>query len=348
MSFDWSCPVPIQDTDRILLGHGSGGKLTHQLIERHILPALDNPLLRPLEDQATLPPSLGERIAFTTDAYVVSPLFFPGGDIGRLAVHGTINDLVVGGARPIALSLSLILEEGLPLETLDRVLASVRQAADEAEVPVVTGDTKVVERGSADGLYVTTAGIGLVPPGLRLGASRVEAGDEILLSGSVGDHGIAILAQREGLELEGEVRSDTTSLAPLVRTLLDLCPEVHAMRDPTRGGVAASLVEIAARQNLGIEIDASAIPVRTPVRGACELFGLDPLLVANEGKLLAFVPPEAADAALDAMRAHPLGRDAARIGRVTNEHPGLVVVNTAVGGRRILDLPFAEQLPRIC
>lgn len=348
MSFEFSCPVPIQDTDRILLGHGSGGKLTHRLLEDHILPALDNPILRTLEDQAILPASLGERIAFTTDSYVVSPLFFPGGDIGSLAVHGTINDLVVGGARPLALSLSLILEEGLPLETLDRVLLSIRNAAQEAGVSIVTGDTKVVERGSVDRLFINTSGIGLVPPGLRLGSSRVEVGDEILLSGSVGDHGIAIMAQREGLKLEGEVQSDTAPLSTLVRSILETCPEVHAMRDPTRGGVAASLVEIASRKKLGIEIDADAIPVRDTVRGACELLGLDPLLVANEGKLLAFVPPGEADLVLSAMRSHPLGKDAARIGRVTAEHAGLVVVQTPVGGRRILDLPFAEQLPRIC
>jgi len=348
MSFDWSCPLPILDTDRILVGHGSGGKLTQRLLERHILPALDNPFLRPLDDQAILPPSLGEKIAFTTDSYVVSPIFFPGGDIGSLAVHGTVNDLVVGGARPIALSLSLILEEGLPLSTLDRILASIREAAYRAEVPIVTGDTKVVEKGCADQIFINTAGIGLVPPGLRLGASRVEPGDEILVSGPIGDHGIAILALREGLELEGEVQSDTAPLGSLVRAILDACPEVHAMRDPTRGGVAASLVEIATRQNVGIEIDAEAIPVRDAVRGACELFGLDPLLVANEGKLLVFVPGEESEAVLAAMRAHPLGRDAVRIGRVCAEHRGLVVVRTAVGGRRILDLPFAEQLPRIC
>lgn len=348
MSFELSCPVPIQDSDRVLMGHGSGGKLTHRLLEQHILPALDNPFLRPLEDQAVLPASLGEGIAFTTDAYVVSPLFFPGGDIGSLAVHGTLNDLVVGGARPVALSLSLILEEGLPLGILDRVLLSVREATRAAGVPVVTGDTKVVEKGSVDQLFINTSGVGLVPAGLRLGSSRVEVGDEILLSGSVGDHGVAILAQREGLELEGEVQSDTAPLGPLVGALLDASPGVHAMRDPTRGGVAASLVEIASRQRLGVELEADAVPVRETVRGACELLGLDPLLVANEGKLLVFVPEREAEAALEALRAHPLGREAARIGRVTAEHPGLVVVNTAVGGRRILDLPFAEQLPRIC
>lgn len=348
MSSDFGCPIPIQDSDRILMGHGSGGKLTQRLIERHILPALDNPFLRPLEDQAVLPASLGERIAFTTDSYVVSPIFFPGGDIGSLAVHGTVNDLVVGGARPIALSLSLILEEGLPLETLDRILASIREAAKVAEVPIVTGDTKVVEKGSADQLFINTAGIGLVPAGLRLGSSLVEPGDDILLSGPIGDHGIAILARREGLELEGEVQSDTAPLGSLVRAMLDACPEVHAMRDPTRGGVAASLVEFATRLDLGMEIDAEAIPVRETVRGACELFGLDPLLVANEGKLLVFVPAEASEAALQAMRAHPQGREAARIGRVCADHRGLVVMRTAVGGRRILDLPFAEQLPRIC
>lgn len=341
------CALPITDTDRILLGHGSGGKLTAQLIERMIIPALSNPALAALDDQALLTIS-GARIAFTTDSYVVSPIFFPGGDIGELAVNGTINDLAVGGARPIALSLAFILEEGLPLDELRRVIESIRRAAQRAGVPVVTGDTKVVERGSCDRMFINTSGVGLVAPHLNLGSAQIRPGDAILLSGPIGDHGIAIMAHRAGLELEGGVVSDTAALHELIAGVLRECPEVHAMRDPTRGGVAATLVEIAGRGRLGIEVDEAAIPIRDAVRGACELLGLDPLLVANEGKVVAFVPANVADRALAAMREHPLGRHAARIGVVTESHPTIVELATPVGGRRLLDLPFAEPLPRIC
>jgi hydrogenase expression/formation protein HypE len=341
------CPVPIVDTREILMGHGSGGKLTARLVERLILPALHNPLLEPLDDQATVPVG-GTRVAFTTDSYVVTPIFFPGGDIGELAVNGTVNDLAVGGATPLFLSLSLILEEGLALGDLERVLASVRRAADAAGVLVVTGDTKVVNRGKGDKLFVNTAGVGLPVPGTELSSRRVEAGDAVLLSGTVGDHGVAILSQREGLAFRGDARSDTAPLNGLVADVLAAFPGVHAMRDPTRGGVAATLVEIASRRRLGIEVDERAIPVRDAVRGACEILGLDPLHVANEGKLVAFVPEQGAARALEAMRAHPLGRDAVRIGHVTPEHAGLVTLRTPIGGQRILDLPFGEALPRIC
>lgn len=348
MFSDASCPLPIDETDRVLMGHGSGGKLSAKLLETLILPIFRNPALELLEDQAKLPLPGGETLAFTTDSYVVNPLFFPGGDIGSLAVHGTVNDLCVGGARPLALSMSLILEEGLPLETLERVLRSAREAADRVGVSIVTGDTKVVERGSADRLFINTSGVGLVPPGLRLGSSFVEAGDQIIVSGSLGDHGIAILAKREGLELEGEVRSDSAPLHALTGALLEACPQVHAMRDPTRGGLAATLVETASRAGLGVEIDETSLPIAAPVRGACELLGLDPLLIANEGKLVAFIPEAHADRALSAMRSHPLGREATRVGEVTSTHPGQVWIRTGIGGRRLLDLPFAEPLPRIC
>lgn len=348
MFSDATCPLPLQTADRILLGHGSGGKLSARLIEERILPAFRNPLLEPLGDQAVIPLPGGQRIAFTTDSYVVSPIFFPGGDIGSLAVHGTINDLAVGGARPLALSLSLILEEGLPLEELQRVLDSASRAAAAAEVPVVTGDTKVVERGSVDRIFVNTSGIGWIGPDLHLGPSRILPGDQILLSGSIGDHGIAILAQRKGLELEGEVQSDSAPLHGLSAAILDAYHDVHAMRDPTRGGLAATLVELSTSARLGMEIDEPSLPVRDPVRGACELLGLDPIFVANEGKLVAFVPEEGAEKVLEAMRRHPLGKEAARIGEVTSVHPGSVWVRTAIGGKRLLDLPFAEQLPRIC
>ena len=342
-----SCPTPITETPRILLGHGSGGRLTANLIERTILPALRNPLLEPLDDAAILSPGPG-RIAFTTDSYVVTPIFFRGGDIGELAVNGTINDLAVSGARPLALSLAFILEEGFPLADLERIVASAQRAASAANVPIATGDTKVVGRGCADKIFINTSGVGLVPPGRDLSSRNVRPGDAVLLSGTVGDHGIAILSQREGLELEGDIASDTASLHGLSSAILEACPTVHAMRDPTRGGVAATLVEIATRQRLGIEIDEARIPIRDAVRGACEILGLDPLLVANEGKLVAFVPEGDANAALAAMRAHPLGRDAVRIGHVTADRPGVVSLRTPIGGARILELPFAEILPRIC
>ncbi len=343
----FECPVPIAETGHVLLGHGSGGKLTSRLIEQTIIPALQNPLLAPLDDQAFVPFG-SQHVAFTTDSFVVTPLFFPGGDIGELAVNGTVNDLAMGGATPLYLSLAFILEEGLALEELERVLRSVRRAADRAGVVVVTGDTKVVGRGSGDKLFVNTAGLGMPRAGVSLSSRRVRPGDSILLSGTIGDHGMAILALREGLELEGDLRSDTAPLHGLVATMLDAYPDVHAMRDPTRGGVAATLVEIATRQHFGIEIDELTIPVKDGVRGACEIFGLDPLFVANEGKLVAFVPQNGEAAVLGAMRAHPLGRDAVCIGRVTSSHPGVTLVRTPIGGQRALDLPFAEALPRIC
>jgi hydrogenase expression/formation protein HypE len=348
-----SCPVPGTETERVLLGHGSGGLLTAQLIEEMILPAFRNAALEPLDDQAVLPLPVepGARLAFTTDSYVVTPLFFPGGDIGELAVNGTINDLAVGGARPLALSLALILEEGFPLDDLRRVIASVKAAAARAGVPIVTGDTKVVGRGSGDKVFINTAGIGVVPAGVELSSRRVRPGDAILLSGTVGDHGATILAQREGLALGGDLASDTAPLHELCAAVLRACPDTHAMRDATRGGLGAVLVEIASRgknSKLGIEVDENAVPVRAAVRGACELYGLDPLLLANEGKLVAFVPAAGADAALAALRAHPLGRQAARIGHVSGDGSGLVFLRTPLGSRRILDLPYAEPLPRIC
>lgn len=344
-----ACPLPIAESERILMGHGSGGRLTTQLIEEELLPALSNPALDRLEDQAVLPlPEAGGRLAFTTDSYVVSPIFFPGGDIGELAVNGTVNDLAMGGARPLALSLALILEEGLPLSDLRRVIASVAHAARIADVRVVTGDTKVVGRGHGDQIFINTAGIGVVPAGVELGVGRVRPGDAVLVSGTIGDHGMAIMAQRTGIELAGALVSDTAALHGLVEALLEACPNTHAMRDPTRGGLAATLVEIASRARVGIQIEEARVPLRDSVRGACELLGVDPLLVANEGKLVAFVPPSAAERAVATLRAHPLGRNAACIGWVADDPRGLVVVETSIGGRRILDLPYAEPLPRIC
>lgn len=342
-----ACPVPISETKEILLGHGSGGKLSSQLVEKTILPAFRNPVLEVLDDAAALEIG-GAHLAMTTDSFVVTPLFFPGGDIGELAVNGTVNDLAVSGVKPLYLSLAFILEEGFPISELERVVASIQRAAAAAEVAIVTGDTKVVNRGKADGIFINTAGVGMARPGVSLSSRRVEVGDAILVSGTLGDHGLAILSQREGLELSGEIRSDTAPLHGLVAAMLEACPDIHAMRDPTRGGLAASLVEIASRRKLGMEIHEEAIPVEEAVRGACELMGLDPLLVANEGKLVAFVPEPFADRVLEAMRAHPLGRQAARIGNVRAESPGWVVMRTTIGGERIIELPFAEALPRIC
>jgi hydrogenase expression/formation protein HypE len=341
------CPMPINQVAEVLMGHGSGGKLSAQLIENLIVPAFRNPELELLDDQAVVSLN-GSRLAFTTDSYVVTPIFFRGGDIGELAVNGTVNDLAMGGARPLYLSLAFILEEGLPLADLERVVESARRAAERAGVRIVTGDTKVVGKGSGDKIFINTSGIGVVPPGIELSSSRVRPGDAILLSGTIGDHGIAILSQREGLEFEGELLSDTAPLHELAAAALQACPGIHAMRDPTRGGLAATLVEIASRRHLGIEVDETSIPVRDTVRGACEILGLDPLLVANEGKLVAFVPADHSERVLDALRGHPLGLDAARIGRVTESHPGFVVLRTPVGGERVLDLPFGEALPRIC
>ena len=344
------CPYPKSDTQQIVLGHGSGGKLTSRLIESLIVPAFKNPLLDRLDDQAIFPvPGAGRsRLAFTTDSYVVTPIFFPGGDIGELAVNGTVNDLAMGGARPLFLSLAFILEEGLPIDELARIVESARRAAEAASVRIVTGDTKVVGRGNGDKIFINTSGIGVVTPGIELSSANVRAGDAILVSGTIGDHGVAILSKREGLEFDGDLRSDTAPLHDLVASVLEGFPGVHAMRDPTRGGLAATLVEIATRRGLGVEVDENAIPIGDTVRGACEILGLDPLFVANEGKLVAFVPEHAADRVLAAMRAHPLGRQAARIGRVTAEHPKFVVLKTPIGGDRVLDLPFGEALPRIC
>jgi hydrogenase expression/formation protein HypE len=345
--FELTCPAPLPAGEKVLLGHGSGGRLSEALLRDIFLPAFSNPVLAQLNDQAEVCVN-GHRLAFTTDSFVVQPLFFPGGDIGSLAVHGTVNDLVVGGARPLCLSAAFIIEEGLPMETLRRVVSSLREAAAEAGVDVVTGDTKVVEKGGADGLFLNTSGIGLVPEGVRLSADHARPGDRILLSGPIGEHGIAVLAQREGLELEGPIKSDSAPLHGLVAAILGATTKVRCMRDPTRGGLSAALNEIAAQSGVGMVIDERAIPVRAEVQGACELLGLDPLYVANEGKLVAIVEASAADSALAAMRGDPLGMDARIIGRVCDTHPGVVEMRTAIGTTRIVDLLTGDQLPRIC
>ena len=343
----FSCPMPAPACDRILLGHGSGGKLSSDLLKNVFLPALGNPVLDRLEDQAIV--SLKEsRLAITTDSFVVKPLFFRGGNIGSLAVHGTINDLAMGGAIPLWLTAAFILEEGLHIETLQRVVTSLRVAADAAGVQIVTGDTKVVERGSADGMYINTTGIGLVRDGINFSASHARPGDSVIVSGTLGDHGIAILAEREGLQFETEVRSDSAALHTVVEQLLQSTHEVRCLRDPTRGGLSSTLNEIAAASGVGIELEETTIPVQEQVRGACEMLGLDPLYVANEGKLVAIVAPQVDEQALHALQSHPLGKDARIIGRVTAEHPRMVVMRTPFGTTRIVDMLAGDQLPRIC
>lgn len=342
-----SCPTPMPVRDTVVLGHGSGGKLSAELIRDVFLPSLTNPILARLNDQAIV--KIGtERLAFTTDSFVVKPLFFPGGDIGCLAVHGTVNDLAMGGATPLYLSAAFIIEEGFPIEQLRRVVESMHRAATAAGVDVITGDTKVVERGKGDGLFITTTGIGVVPEGVNISADRARPGDKVLLSGNVGDHGIAILAQREGLEFESEIQSDSAPLNSLVAEMLKISRDIHCMRDPTRGGVSSALNEIAQQSQVGIEIEESALPVRDEVRGACELLGLDPLYVANEGKLIAIVPAAIADEVLPVMRAHPLGSATRIIGTVNKQQAGLVRMRTPFGTTRIVDMLAGDQLPRIC
>ncbi len=334
-------------SDKILLDHGSGGKLAHQLTTELLLPLFDNPLLAPLHDGAVFEVAAG-RLAFSTDTFVVDPIFFPGGDIGDLAVNGTVNDLAMCGAVPRYLSMGLILEEGLPLSDLKRILVSIRAALDKAGVQLITGDTKVVPRGAADKIFINTAGIGVVPAGVVIGGDGARPGDCILLSGTMADHGIAVLTQREGLRFESDVVSDTAPLGAMVQAILAAAPGVRVLRDPTRGGVGTVLNEIALQSKVGMVIEEDRLPVRPAVAGICDLLGFDPLYLANEGKLLCCAPPDQADAALAAMRRDPSGRDAVRIGQVTAEHPGRAVMRTRIGGQRIVDMLSGEQLPRIC
>jgi hydrogenase expression/formation protein HypE len=342
-----TCLVPLSQRDTVLLGHGSGGKLSAELLRDIFLPAFHNPVLSRLNDQAIVSVN-GSMIAVTTDSFVVQPLFFPGGDIGSLAVHGTVNDLAMGGAQPLFLTVAFIIEEGLAMDVLRRVVASLQRAAADAGVQVVTGDTKVVERGKGDGIFINTTGIGLVPEGIELSADRARPGDIVLLSGSIGDHGIAILAQREGLEFESTIESDSAALHTLTSEMLRASKAIRCMRDPTRGGLSSALNEIAAQSRVGIELEESAILVREEVKGACEMLGLDPLYVANEGKLIAIVDPGVADEVFSAMRTHPLGRQAQIIGKVIAKNAGLVTMRTSLGTTRIVDMLAGDQLPRIC
>lgn len=342
-----SCPMPIAANTHIVLGHGSGGKLSADLMKNIFLPAFGNPTLDALNDQAALDLDSG-RVAFSTDSFVIKPLFFPGGNIGELAVYGTVNDLAVGGAKPKYLSAAFILEEGLSIETLRDVVNAMADAARRVGVTIVTGDTKVVEKGSGDQIFINTSGIGVIPKGVSLSAANVKPGDRLLLSGPLGDHGITVLAQREGLELDGDLRSDAAPLHELCAALLQAAPGIRCMRDLTRGGLSSALNEISNSASVGMEIQERSIPVQDSVRGACELFGLDPLYVANEGKLIAIVPEAEAPSALAAMQALPVAASAREIGVVTETHPGLVTMRTDLGTMRVVDMLAGDQLPRIC
>lgn len=338
--------------DTITLAHGAGGKAMHDLIEAVFVESFDSPELRGLEDQARFDlaalTAQGDRLALTTDSYVVDPLFFPGGDIGKLAVSGTVNDLAVGGARPLYLTCALIIEEGLPVAELRRIIASMKAAADSAGVAIVTGDTKVVPKGAADKLFINTAGVGVIPAGLAIGANRARPGDRILINGHIGDHGAAIVDARGDMALDNPVESDCQPLNSLIAAMLDTCPDIHCLRDATRGGVATVLNEFAQASGVAMELDENTLPLRPEVRGVCELLGLDPLYLANEGKLIAIVPAESADALLATLRSHPAGRHGAIIGEVRDAPAGRVTLRTTFGGHRIIDTLLGEQLPRIC
>lgn len=343
-----ACPLPLSDYPHVQLAHGGGGRLSRSLVEGMFVKSFDNPVLRRLHDGALLQVN-GSRLAFTTDSFVIRPLFFPGGNIGSLSVHGTVNDLAMCGARPLALSTAFILEEGLEMQKLWRIVSSLSDAAAQAGVSVVTGDTKVVDRGKGDGIYINTTGIGLVRDDVDISPARARPGDVVIVSGPIAVHGIAIMSVREGLEFETELLSDSAALNGMVEALLDArAADVHVLRDPTRGGVASALNEIAAQAQVGFRLDEAAIPLDEQVRGACEILGFDPLYVANEGKCIAIVARAAAEEALATIRAHPLGRQAAIIGEVVVEHPGKVFLRSRIGGMRVVDMLSGEQLPRIC
>ena len=344
-------PNKVKDT-AITLAHGSGGKAMRDLIDDIFVGSFDNPILSQLEDQATIPLAKlitqGDRLAFTTDSYVVDPLFFPGSNIGELAINGTVNDLAVSGAKPLYLTCSMIMEEGLPVETLRQVVLSMKTAADAAGVQVVTGDTKVVHRGSADKLFINTAGIGVIREGVSISAHHIQPGDAVIINGQLGDHGAAILIARGELALSTEIKSDCQPLNGLVDAILAVCPQIHAMRDATRGGVATVLNEFAQSSEVGIRLDEASIPIREEVRGVCEILGLDPLYLANEGKLVVIVPRSHAESVVSAMKSHPAGEDSCIVGEVIDSPTGVVLLQTAFGAERIVDMLVGDQLPRIC
>jgi len=341
------CPIPISEYPRVLLAHGGGGKLMHQLIQKMFASTFDNPLLNQAHDGAVFQLQ-NARLAFTTDSYVVNPLFFPGGDIGSLAIHGTVNDLAMCGARPLYLSVGFILEEGLSMETLWQIVQSMKSAADRSGVQIVTGDTKVVDRGKGDGIFINTAGVGIIQHNLDISPQQIQPGDVILLNGDIGRHGIAIMATREGLAFELPVESDSAPVAELVQQLIDADIEIHCLRDLTRGGLATGLIELAETSGCKIEVDEVAIPVQSEVNSACEILGLDPLYIANEGRFVAFVSQKSAEKALKIMKKHPVGEGTRIIGRVVDESRPLVILKSRIGTSRILDMISGEQLPRIC
>ncbi len=350
-SFDgWTCPIPLRNYPTVVMGHGAGGKMMNDLIRHLFASEFQNELLAQLGDATAFDPKLsaGQRLAFTTDSFVVSPLFFPGGNIGELAINGTVNDLAMGGAQPQLLSAGFILEEGLEMETLGRLARSMAHACEAAGVRIAAGDTKVVEKGHGDGLYINTTGLGLIPEGVDIAPANARPGDAVLVSGTLGDHGIAIMSVREGLAFESEILSDTAPLCGLVADMLAVSLEIHCLRDATRGGLSAVLNELAEASGVGIEFEEGLVPVRPAVAAACEMLGLDPFYIANEGKLVAIVPEEWAERMLEAMVKSPYGKEAARIGRVVETHPGMVVAKTALGTSRVVDLPAGELLPRIC
>jgi hydrogenase expression/formation protein HypE len=342
-----SCPIPSSDYDKILLAHGGGGTLSHKLIAKLFYLQFTNEILDQQHDSGVFELN-GLKIAFTTDSYVVQPIFFPGGDIGSLAVNGTINDLSVAGAKPLFISAAFIIEEGFEIEELWKIVLSMQKAAREADVKIITGDTKVVDKGKGDKIFINTSGIGIVPEGVNISPKNCKAGDVIILSGRIAEHGVAIMSSRENLEFETTIKSDTAPLDGLVEKMLNASKEIHMMRDPTRGGVASTLNEIAMTAKVGILIEEEKIPLAEEVKGACEILGLDPLYIANEGKLIAFVPENKAMEVLEAMRSHPLGKEACIIGKITSTDPETVIMKTSIGSNRIVDMMSGEQLPRIC
>lgn len=341
------CPVPISEYDKVLLAHGGGGTLSHQLIHKMFFSQFDNELLRTEHDGAIYEVN-GHRFAFTTDSYVVKPIFFPGGDIGELAVYGTVNDLAVCGAIPLYISVGFILEEGFPMEDLWRIVQSMQKAAERCNVKIVTGDTKVVDRGKGDKIFINTSGVGTVIPEVNISSNRIEVGDKIILSGTIAEHGIAILSAREEFDFETSIKSDTAPLHHLIGEILQEYPNVHMMRDPTRGGLSSALNEIASKTNMGIYLIENKIPVTEEIKGICEMLGFDPLYIANEGKVLMFVPPDIEEKVLELLLAHPLGKEASIIGEVVLKNSGKVVMKTSIGTHRIVDMLSGEQLPRIC
>jgi hydrogenase expression/formation protein HypE len=350
----WTCPVPLKNYPTIVMGHGSGGKMMADLIKHLFAPAFNNVLLNQLNDstiiniEEIIKSYSSQRLAFTTDSFVVNPLFFPGGNIGDLSIHGTVNDLAMSGAKPLYLSAGFILEEGLPMDSLGIIVSSMAEACNRANVMIAAGDTKVVNKGNGDGIYINTAGVGIIPKGINISITNAVPGDVILVNGTLGDHGMAIMSVRAGLEFETTIQSDSAPLNGLVDDILEVTHDIHCLRDATRGGLAAVLNELVTASNIGVEITETAVPIKPEVNAACEMLGLDPFYIANEGKMVIVLPENKADEVLMAMRKHPLGKDAALIGKIVEDHKGMVTARTKIGGNRVVELPAGELLPRIC